>query len=139
MASEARISIAHVVKTVACEAGATNWTLGTKITMLRTRKVLKSVKVWFSRGTGNQVQVKITKGGGILLPDPSIIDADPPADYGDAISGDGWEFEFPMDTEVKKSETLEIYYRNTDSVDVHDIQVTFELHELPTELSHLRS
>jgi hypothetical protein len=32
-----------------------------------------------------------------------------------------------------------VYYRNLDGVNTHDIQVGFELHDLPTAKSQLRS
>lgn len=131
--------IVNVVKNITCQANKTGWTQGVQITLVQRSKRLRGILIWIAKGASNQVQVQIRKGGTIFLPDPTIFKSDPRPIFGDYITGDGDTFYFNMDSEIKKSETYEVYYRNTDGMNTHDIQVAFELHDLPTEKSQLRS
>lgn len=131
--------ITNVVKNVTCEAGTNQWREGVSSQLVVRSKLLTKIYVYFSTGCANQVQVQIRKGGAILIPDQAIFKSTPASPYGDYLTGDSQEYWIPVELEIKKSETLEIYYRNLDTTNTHDIMVRFELNVLPTVKSQLRS
>jgi hypothetical protein len=131
--------ITNVAKNITCQSGITGWTKAVSIMLTERAKLLTKISVYFTPGSSNQVGIQIRKGGTMLLPDPTIFRSDPTPAYGDFVTGDDMVVDFYFETEIKQSETLEVFYRNTDAISTHDVMILFEFKTLPTVKSQLRS
>ena len=89
--------------------------------------MIERIKIWFSKGSANQISIIIRLNGNTILPDPTVVETSPQNPGGDGVIGDDREFLFKIYREIKQSEILEVFYRNSDKVDVHDVMVTLEL------------
>jgi hypothetical protein len=130
--------INNALVNVTCLAGQTDWTTGIKVTMMLNGRLLKRVMVWFPPGVESQVYVRVLKVGAPLIPDTMVAVPEPARNYGDGVTGNR-DITFNTETEVKRSEVIEVQYRNLDATDAHEIMVNFEFHDLPTKKSQLRS
>jgi len=121
---------------VTAEAGKSAWTTGETLTIQQNEKILRKVTVFIESAAGDRVRVKITKDGTSLIPASGMVTTSS-NDLG-YINMSGYPITMEVNTEVKKSQTVEVQYQNLDSTDAHSLLVIFEFSNLPVERASLR-